>query len=427
METIIIKNGLIIDPANHIERTGDVLIVDGVISQIGTIDDFPTDPRVIDATDKIVCPGFIDMHCHLREPGREDKETIKTGTMAAAAGGFTSICPMGNTSPVCDCAAVIKYIKSHAETDACVNIFPMATVTMNMGGEDIVEFGDLYHEGIRGFTDDGNPVMNAEIMRCALSYASMFDLPILDHCEDTRLSAEGVMHAGEVSVRLGLKGIPAEAESIQVARDIDLAKHTGGHIHIQHVSKAASLEHIRRGKKRGIHVTAEVTPHHLCLTDHELLDFNTNAKINPPLGSEDDRQALIDALADGTIDCISTDHAPHTEIEKDFPITFAPFGTIGFETAFAACYTYLVKTNRITLSKLIEKMTAAPADIIKIKPRGTLTPGTPADITIIDLNESQTIDKSFFRSKSSNSCFLGKTLWGIIKTTLVNGKPVFQR
>ena len=427
METTIIKNGRIIDPANNLDTIGDILIVDGVIAKVGVIDDFPSDPVVIDATDKIVCPGFIDLHTHLREPGREDKETIKTGTMAAAAGGYTSICPMGNTSPVCDSAAVVKFIKTRADIDAIVNVYPMGTVTKNLAGEEIVEFGDLYYAGVKGFTDDGNPVMNAEIMRRALEYSTMFGLPILDHCEDKQLSDEGVMHDGLVSTRIGLKGIPPQAESIQVARDVDLAAMTGGHIHIQHVSKKASLCHIRQGKKQGVNITAEATPHHLCLTDEKLADFNTNAKMNPPLGSEEDRQALIEALIDGTIDCIATDHAPHTDIEKDMPITLAPFGTIGLETAFPACYTYLVKTSRLSVSMLIQKMTQAPADIIKIAPRGSLSLGAPADITIIDLSKSQLITKDFFHSKSSNNCFIGETLWGVITTTLVSGKVVFRR
>lgn len=428
MKTTIITNGHVIDPANGVNEVTDILIENGVIARLGkNLCKTYSDAKLIDANGKIVCPGFVDLHTHLREPGREDKETIKTGTMAAAAGGFTSIVPMANTTPVCDCAAVVKYIKTRAESDAIVNVFPAAAVTKGLEGSEIVEFGDLYHAGAVAFTDDGKPIMNTEIMRRSLEYTKMFDLPVMDHCEDMNLAEGGVMNAGQISTQLGLKGIPPQAESIQVSRDVDLAAMTGGRIHIQHVSKAVSLDHIRRGKAQGVKVTAEATPHHLCLTDEALLEFDTSAKMNPALGTEKDRLALIEALNDGTIDCIATDHAPHTDIEKDMPITSAPFGTIGLETAFAACYTYLVKQGLMSLETLIEKMTSAPAQIIKISPRGTLSPGAPADLVMIDLEHKETVTPSFLRSKSKNSCFLGRELYGIVMSTYVNGNKVFQR
>ena len=289
------------------------------------------------------------------------------------------------------------------------------------------EFGDLVFYGARGFTDDGHPVMNTETMRRALEYSAMFNVPILDHCEDAHLAEAGVMHDGLISTKLGLKGIPSVAESAQVARDVDLAAFTGGHIHIMHVSKAASLCHIRRAKEAGVRITAEATPHHLTLTDEAMLDFDTNAKTNPPLGSALDRDALVAALLDGTLDCIATDHAPHTDIEKDQPIGQAPFGTIGLETAFAVLNTHLVVPGRVPLPLLIEKLTAGPARVIHVAPRGSLSVGAPADIAILDPDAEFTVTGEYFASKSANSCFLGHRLRGMVETTIVGGTVVFDR
>jgi dihydroorotase len=425
MTSLLIKNGRLLDPASGLDEVSDILLRDGKIAAVGE-GDYDKNFEILDATGKLVCPGFIDIHTHLREPGREDKETIYSGTRAAAAGGFTSVCPIPNTNPVIDSQTGLKFILSRAETEGCVNVFPYAAVTKGQLGEEIVEFGDLVYYGAMGFTDDGNPVMNSEILRRALEYSAMFNVPILDHCEDRHLAEGGSIHEGPCSTRLGLKGIPALAESIQVARDVELAQYTGGHIHICHVSKKESLEHVRHGKARGVKITCEVTPHHLTLTDDAVLDFDTAAKVNPPMGTAEDREALIEALLDGTIDCIATDHAPHTDIEKDAPITEAPFGMIGLETAFALLYTKLVLPGRMPLPLLIEKMTSAPSRIIHVEPRGTLAIGAPADITIIDLDAELTVTPEFFFSKSRNSPFMGQKLSGIVQTTLVGGKPVFR-
>jgi len=427
MTTLLIRNAHIVDPSQGIDGPADVLVKNGTIEAIGAdaAKNAGDDAESIDAAGLHLFPGFVDIHTHLREPGREDKETIATGTRAAAAGGFTSVCPIPNTNPVIDSLTGLRFILARAESEGVVNVFPFASVTMGQNGEQIVEFGDLVHNGAVGFTDDGRPVMNNEIMRRALEYSAMFNVPVLDHCEDTPLAHGGCMHEGDVSARLGLKGIPGVAESIQVARDVDLAEFTGGHIHIMHVSKRESLTHIRAGKARGVKVTAEVTPHHLTLTDAAVSDFDTSAKVNPPMGAEEDRQAMLEALLDGTIDCIATDHAPHTDIEKDMPITECPFGMIGLETAFPLLYTRLVKPGIMSLPFLIERMTSRPAEIIHIAPRGTLAPGAPADITLVDLNEEFEVTRDFFHSKSRNSPFIGDKFQGRIKRTIVGGRTVF--
>ena len=426
MNDLFIQNARIIDPQNGREDSVSIHVSDGRIAHVGRDLTVPGEGRIVDARGRFVCPGLIDIHTHLREPGREDKETIHTGTRAAAAGGFTSVCPIPNTNPVIDSQTGLKFILARAESEGVVNVFPFAAVTKGQKGEEIVEFGDLVHNGAKGFTDDGHPVMNTEIMRRALEYSAMFKVPVLDHCEDAFLANGGCMHEGDVSCRLGLKGIPAIAESVQVARDVDLAGFTGGHIHIMHVSKKESLEHIRMGKARGVMVTAEVTPHHLTLTDDAVGNFDTAAKVNPPMGATSDREALIEALLDGTIDCIATDHAPHTDIEKDLPINQCPFGMIGLETAFPVLYTHLVKPGRMSLQFLIEKMTSSPAKVLHLEPRGTLTVGAPADITIIDLDEEFEVTREMFYSKSKNSPYIGQKLFGKVKTTIVCGKVVFE-
>ncbi|PKO18953.1 dihydroorotase [candidate division BRC1 bacterium HGW-BRC1-1] len=427
MNALLIKNGRLLDPASGRDETTSILLQDGRVACFGAeADSQAGDADVIDAKGLLVAPGFIDIHTHLREPGREDKETIYTGTRAAAAGGYTTVCPIPNTDPVIDTQTGLKFVLSRAESDAVVNVMPFAAVTRGQKGEEIVEFGDLVYYGARGFTDDGHPIMNSEIMRRALEYSAMFDVPILDHCEDAALADGGSMHEGHVSTKLGLKGIPAVAESLQVARDVELAAFTGGHIHIMHVSKEVSLHHVRAGKARGVKVTCEVTPHHLTLTDDELADFNTCAKVNPCLGASDDREALIEALLNGTIDCIATDHAPHTDIEKDQPITDAPFGMIGLETAFAVLYTELVLPGRVPLELIIEKMTSAPAKVLHFEPRGTLAPGAPADVVLIDLDRKWEVTRDGFLSKSKNSPYVGRQLQGGIEATIVGGRVVYR-
>lgn len=426
MTHLFIKNAHVLDPSQKLDGKMSVLITDGVIARVGTDIDQPEDARVIDAEGLHLFPGFVDIHTHLREPGREDKETIATGTRAAAAGGFTAVCPIPNTNPVIDSQTGLRFVLARAETEGVVNVFPYASVTKGQDGEQIVEFGDLVQNGAKGFTDDGRPVMNNEIMRRALEYSAMFNVPVLDHCEDSHMAHGGCIHEGDVSAKLGLKGIPAIAESVQVARDVELAAFTGGHIHIMHVSKKESIEHIRHGKARGINVTAEVTPHHLTLTDEAVVNFDTAAKVNPPMGSESDRVALLEALLDGTIDCIATDHAPHTDIEKDLPVNECPFGMIGLETAFPLMYTRLVKPGIMTLPFLIERITAVPARIIHVDPRGTLAPGAPADITLVNLDEEFEITRDFFHSKSKNSPFIGDKFFGRIRKTIVGGEVVFE-
>jgi dihydroorotase len=423
MARMLIKNGRVVDPANGIDAVMDVLVADGKIEKVGRRLR-PGDVEVIDAKGLHVFPGFVDMHVHLREPGREDEETIRSGTMAAAAGGFTSICPMPNTQPVIDRATGINYLRSATQRDAVVNVYPAAAITINEEGKEITEFGDLVMRGAVAFTDDGHCVMDAEIVRRALEYTSMLNVPILEHCEDERLKANGVLHEGRVSMLLGLKGIPTVSESVIVARDLALAEYTSGHIHIQHVSARHSVQLIRESKSRGVHVTAEATPHHIALTEEACLNFNTNAKVAPPLRAESDRQAIIEGLVDGTIDVIATDHAPHTDIEKDLVFTEAPFGMIGLEFAFAVSYGELVDKGRIDLSTLVSKLTTNPARILRLD-KGTLSPGADADITIVDLGLEKTITREILFSKSFNTPFLGHTLRGFPVKTIVGGKLVY--
>ena len=426
MTNTLIENAHVVDPSQGLDEVTSVLIENGKIAGVGKGMSAPEGAEVIDASGLHLFPGFVDIHTHLREPGREDKETIQTGTRAAAAGGFTSVCPIPNTNPVIDSQTGLKFVLARAESEGCVNVFPYASVTKGQLGEEIVEFGDLVQNGAKGFTDDGRPVMNNEIMRRALEYSAMFNVPVLDHCEDSHMAHGGCIHEGDVSAKLGLKGIPAIAESVQVARDVELAAFTGGHIHIMHVSKKESIEHVRHGKARGINVTAEVTPHHLTLTDESVADFNTAAKVNPPMGAEEDRVALLEALLDGTIDCIATDHAPHTAIEKDLPINECPFGMIGLETAFPLMFTRLVKPGIMTLPFLVERITAVPARIIHVDPRGTLAKDAPADITLVNLDEEFEVTEDFFHSKSRNSPFIGTKFFGRVKRTIVGGKTVFE-
>jgi dihydroorotase len=424
MPTLLIKNGRIMDPANQRDEKGDLLVADGKIAEIGKTIRTQAD-EVIDAAGKVVVPGFVDMHVHLREPGREDKESIASGTRAAAAGGFTSVCPMPNTDPVCDTAQGLQFLRSRARENAVVNVFPIAAVTKGQKGENITEFGDLVYYGAVAFSDDGHSIMNAEIMRRALEYTSMFNVPILDHCEDINLSEGGQMRSGHMAMKLGLKGIPRAANSCQVARDMDLAHYTGGRVHICHVSVREELDYIATAKAKGVKVTCEVTPHHLTLTDNCLETYDTNFKMSPPLGPEDDRLALIEGLRNGTIDCIATDHAPHTDMEKDRVMSEAPFGVIGLESAFPVLYTDLVLKKEIGLAALIEKMTVAPARILRV-PKGTLAIGEDADIAILDLDTEFTLDVTKFFSRSRNCPFAGRKLRGRAWATVVGGRVVFR-
>jgi dihydroorotase len=423
MSRLLIRNGHVVDPANEIDEKMDVLIVDDRIADVRPSIE-AGDAEVIDAQNLHVFPGFVDMHVHLREPGREDEETILTGTRAAAAGGFTSICAMPNTSPVIDRATGINYLRSAIHRDGLVNVYPAAAITLNQKGEEITEFGDLTRRGAVAFTDDGNCLMNSEIMRRALEYTAMLNVPILDHCEDANLKVDAVINEGRVSMLLGLKGVPTAAESSIVARDLALAEYTGGHIHIQHISARRSVELVREGKQRGARVTAEATPHHLALNEEAVLEFDTNAKVAPPLRSEDDREAVVEGLVDGTIDVLATDHAPHTDIEKDMVITEAPFGLIGLETAFPVCYNVLVRGEKMDLNTMISRLTVNPARILRLD-KGTLSAGADADVTIVDLNLEKKITREGFFSKSYNCPFIGWHLCGFPVKTIVDGRIVY--
>lgn len=427
-ELILISNGRVIDPATNTDARLDILIEGDRIKQIAPRISPPSQAVKIDASSKIVVPGFIDLHSHLREPGYEDRETIASGTLSAAAGGFTVVCAMPNTFPVIDTQTGVKFILDRARTTGKIKVLPVAAVTRGSQGEEITEFGDLVEHGAVAFSDDGRPIRNAEILRRALEYTIMFDVPVMDHCEDLDLSGEGVMHEGFVSTVLGLRGIPTIAETTIVARDIELAEFTGGWVHICHVSAGRSVELIRLAKQRRVRITAEVTPHHLTLTDEAVKHsgFDPNTKVKPPLTSESDRQALIQGLLDGTIDVIATDHAPHSAMEKDRPFLEAPFGVIGFETAFAVIYTELVCTGVVPLNLLIEKLTLAPAKLLKLHDRGKLSPEAIADVTIIDPQAEWSVTPQAFFSRSQNSPFIGRKLKSKVVTTIAEGKIVFQ-
>ncbi|MBN1516763.1 dihydroorotase [Candidatus Sumerlaeota bacterium] len=424
MATILIRGGRVVDPANNFDQTADILIdgetIKAIDGKIGVQAD-----EIIDAAGLLVTPGLIDLQVHLRQPGEEDKETVRTGSYAAAAGGFTSILAMPNTKPPIDTQADVYNIYHIANQRAVVRVYTAAAITAGLQGERITEFGDLVRAGAVAFTDDGMPVMNGEIMRRALEYTSMFNVPVLQHSEDLNLSNGHVMHAGEMSAKLGLPGYPSAAEAVIIARDVELAAMTGGHLHVQHVSAKRSVELIRAAKRRGVYVTAEATPHHLCLTEEAVEGFNTYAKMNPPLRSEEDRQALRDGLRDGTLDLIATDHAPHTEMEKELPFIDAPNGTIGLETAFPSVYTVLVESGVLELNTLIERMTAGPARVMGWEDKGKLFVGGPADVTIIDLNTEREVTSDTFFSRSKNSCFYGHKFKGWPHTTIVAGRIAY--
>jgi dihydroorotase len=425
MPRLLIRKATVVDPSQGLHAPMDVLAEDGRIAALNNRIDAEPDMTVVEAEGLVLAPGFIDIHVHLREPGGEGAETIETGTRAAAAGGFTTIYAMPNTNPVCDTHTGVHYVLSRAANVGCIRVVPVAAITIGQQGERLTDFGLLKAAGAGAFSDDGHPVMNSEIMRRALEYTRMLEVPVMEHCEDMNLTGEGVMHEGPVSLRLGLRGIPRVSESVMVARNIALAAMTGGHIHICHVSTRESVEAIREGKRNGVHVTAEVSPHHLTLTDSAVIGYNTNAKMKPPLNAEVDRHALIAALEDGTIDCIATDHAPHGASAKNSVFDAAPFGIIGLETAFPLLYTEFVATGRWSIDFLIERLTQAPASVVR-QPWGSLSPGSAADMVLIDTNCSYTFTDAHLRSKSRNSPFLGRTMKARIVSTYHDGRCVFQ-
>ncbi len=422
--SILIKGGRVIDPANGVDDTLDLLIKDGKIAKTGKNLD-ATGAEVIDAAGKLVAPGLIDIHVHLRDPGYEYKEDIVSGTRSAAAGGFTSVACMPNTSPVNDNKAVTLYIRNKAKEEGLVNVFPIGSITKGLKGESLSEMGDLKDAGCVALSDDGKPVCNGEIMRRALEYARPFGLVLISHAEDLSLVGEGVMNDGFVATELGLKGIPWVAEDAATARDVMLAEFTGGRLHVAHVSTRGSVEIVRAAKKRGVKVTCEATPHHFSLTDEAVRGYDTNAKMNPPLRSAEDVAAIRQGLADGTIDAIATDHAPHHIDEKNVEFNVAMNGIVGLETALPLCLR-LVSEGVLSLGDMLAKLTSAPARALGI-PRGTLAAGAAADVSIIDTELTWTVEAAKLNSKSKNTPFGGWEMKGAAVCTIVGGKVVYQR
>src|SRR3954471_16940098 len=424
---LLIANGHLIDPVGQ-ENTGmNVLIEDRrVVAWLRHGESAPEDAEVFDASGLLVAPGFIDLHVHLREPGQEHKETIATGCAAAVAGGWTSVCPMPNTQPINDNAAITRYMIEQAERAGLANVFPIGAITKSSDGSELAEMGEMKAAGAVAVSDDGRPVPNAGIMRRAMQYARDFDLPVIDHCEDKSLGFGGVMHEGRISLLLGLKGMPALAEEIDAVRDILLAKETGARIHIAHVSTKGAVEAVRRAKNEGVNVTCEVAPHHFTLTDKAVEGYDTNTKMSPPLRSQEHLEAIIDAIKDGTIDTIATDHAPHHADEKALEYDRAPFGITGLETAVGLALDRLVHTGTVSLERLVELCSVNPARIFKLADRGTLRPGAWGDVTILDPDLEWTFDVARTKSKSRNTPFQGWTLRGAAVATIVAGRVVYQ-
>ena len=429
MKPLLIQGGRIIDPSQGIDETGSLLITEGKISWLGKGEATPPQPDydVLHAQGLIVCPGFVDLHCHLRQPGFEEKETIATGTRAAARGGFTTICCMPNTNPPLDNQTAVEYVKSKAASEGVVRVLPIGCISKGRKGEELAEMGELASAGVVAFSDDGEPALNSHIMRQALDYSRAFDLPITDHCEDKALTEGRQMNEGIISTKLGLRGMPNAAEDIIVARDLALAQLTGGRLHIAHTTTEGSVDLIRRAKERGIRVTAEVTPHHLTLTEERVIGYNTNAKVNPPLRTERDIQALIQGLNDNTIDIIATDHAPHTEADKLCEFDLAPFGISGFETALGSLMS-LVHDGELTLVALIAKLTYQPAKIIgnRYGRLGILAIGASADVALFDPALEWVVDIKAFASKGKNTPLAGERLKGKVMATISQGKLVYK-
>jgi dihydroorotase len=410
----------VIDPANKVDGKLDILLSDGKIARLGKPGSIPAEgAQVVEASGKLVLPGLIDMHVHLREPGFEYKETIKTGAAAAKAGGFTSVCSMPNTNPVNDNRSVTEFILSEAH-DALARVFPIGAITKGSKGEELAEMAELHSAGCVAVSDDGKPVMNAAIMRRAMEYSKIFDIPVISHCEDCTLSDKGVMNEGFVSTELGLHGIPAAAEEVMVARDIALAELTGCRLHIAHVSTTRSVRMVREAKARGVKITAETCPHYFTLTDEAVRGYNTMVKMNPPLRTAEDVAAIKQGLKDGTLDVIATDHAPHAMDEKSVEFDYAPFGIVGLETAVGLVFK-LVHEGVLSLTEAVRKLSFNPASILKIN-KGTLSAGADADITIIDPDVEWTVDSSQFKSKSRNTPFEGWKLKGRAVQTIVGGR-----
>jgi dihydroorotase len=426
MSRLLLRGGRVIDPKQGTDATLDVLISESTVAEVGTRLS-ARGAQVLEMKGLVVCPGFIDIHTHLREPGQEHKETIATGTRAAAAGGFTAVCAMPNTEPVNDTEGITRLILEKARAFGVVRVYPIGAITRGSKGEELSEYGDLREAGCVAVSDDGHPVVDARVMRRALEYAKAFELVVTDHCEEPSLSEKTCMNEGAVSTHLGLRGEPAVGEAIMVDRDVLLAELTGGRLHIAHISTAASVDAVRRGKARGVNVTAEVTPHHLFLTDEEVREsaYDTSTKMKPPLRSEADRQATIAGLQDGTIDCIATDHAPHHVDDKKVEFDRAANGVVGLETAVALCLDRLLGEGLLDLPQLVALLSAGPARVLGL-PGGTLAPGSPADVTVLDLTRNRQVDPSRFESKGRNTPFGGWILKGWPVATIVGGRPVWD-
>ncbi len=421
---ILLRNGRIIDPSSGTDQQGDCLIINGKIESVGMVKDIPDPCRVFDMTGLWIVPGLIDMHVHLREPGEEYKETIETGTMAAVAGGFTGVACMPNTRPVNDSSGITRFIIDRAADAGFAKVWPVASITKGMKGEELTEFGDLLINGAVAFSDDGLPVKNAAVMRLALDYARNFNALIISHSEETELSAGGSMNEGAMSTRLGLKGIPNAAEQIAIFRDVAIAELTGSRLHVAHVSTAGSVEIIRQAKKRGVMVTAETAPHYFTLTEEAVEGYNTFAKMNPPLRTEADRLAIVEGLRDGTLDAIATDHAPHSCLEKECEFAMAMNGIIGLETSLPLSME-LVRQDIITPMDMVRLMSTAPASILGI-PGGSLKQGSPADVTVIDPDHEWTVTVGNFHSISHNSPFINRKVTGKAALTIIGGKIVYK-
>jgi len=420
--TIVIRNGRVIDPGG-INGQADVLIQNGKIAQVAKGLAVPPGATVMDAAGKWVLPGFVDLHVHLREPGFEYKETIQTGTSAAVAGGFTSVCCMPNTSPVNDNQSVTEFILDKARAAGLAHVFPIGAITKGSEGKELAEFGELKDAGCVAVSDDGKPVMNGMVMRRALEYARAFALTVVDHCECLHLSEGGCMHEGLVATEMGLHGVPAAAEDVMVARNLALAELTGGRLHLAHLSTAGSVRMVREAKARGIKVTAEACPHHFLLTDEAVREFNTNAKMNPPLRSRKDVDTIKAGLKDGTIDAIATDHAPHADFEKQREFDYAPFGIVGLETAWGLALT-LVDEGLLSVEQVVALLTVQPARAFGLS-KGTLAVGADADVTLVDPDAQWVVEPEQFRSKGRNTPFAGWKLKGRVTTTIVGGRVVY--
>jgi dihydroorotase len=424
---LLIKNGRLIDPAGGVDGSMDILIENGTFKEISNSIKKTGGMAVIDARDLVVAPGFVDLHTHLREPGQENKESIESGARAAAHGGFTSIACMANTEPVNDNRSVTEYIIARARAIGLVNIFPVAAVSRGQLGENLVEMADLVEGGAVAFSDDGHCVMKADLIRKALEYAKMLGVPIIEHPEDHSISAEGQVNEGFISYKYGLRGILKAAEEVIVARDLILQERIQSRLHLTHISTAGSVELIRNARRAKTPVSSDATPHHLLLNEELIQTYNTVYKVKPPLRTEADRLELIRGLQDGTIDCIASDHAPHTRDDKDKEFEYAPFGVIGMETSFPVVHDRLVRTKKLTLNRLVELFSTNPARVLGLKDRGRVQPGLPADVTILNLSRRFKIEEKDFRSKANNCPFMGWEGRGAVEYTIVAGNVVYSR